>query len=151
MVEVQFKKLRDNAVIPERANDSDGGWDVTVCHIEEKEKGLVVCYLGFALAFPEEYKLTLVPRSSVTKTTYVLQNSPGLGDSGYRGEYQYRFRGIPIGVDEYLNAIYDKFPFKVGDKIGQVYLEHVIPIDWKVKKELDETVRGSGGFGSTGA
>ena len=149
MTKIKFKKLRDNAVIPERATEFAGGWDVTVCNIEEKEKGLVICYLGFAASFPKKYKLTLVPRSSLTKTTYILQNSPGLGDSDYIGEYQLRFRGIPIGVDDYSNVIYDRFPYKIGDKVGQVYLEHVIPIEWEEVNELDETSRGTGGFGST--
>lgn len=150
VVEVQFKKLRDNAVIPSRESENAGGWDVVVADIEYGDKGLVICYLGFALAFPKEYKLTLVPRSSLTKTTYILQNSPGLGDADYRGEYQYRFRGIPT-VNDYGYPIYDDFPFKVGDRIGQVYLENVIPVSWKLTEELDETVRGSGGFGHTGS
>ena len=155
---LELKKLHENATIPERATELAGGWDVAAVKIEKVSDDFVICYLGFALAIPEGYKLTLVPRSSLTKTHWVLQNSPGLGDCDYRGEYQLRFRGIPIGYEKNpfitigetaANLTYEPFPFKIGDRIGQVYLEEVIPMEFKVVEELSETKRGEGGFGST--
>lgn len=148
-VEVKFKRLHENTTIPKRGSELAGGWDVTVTRIEKKEKGLFICYLGFAMNFPKEYKLTLVPRSSLTKTTYVLQNTPALGDADYTGEYQLRFRGIPTGIND-SGLTYDEFPFKEGDRVGQLYLEEVIPIKFIEVSELEETERGSGGYGSTG-
>ena len=84
----------------------------------------------------------------------------------YTGEYQYRFRAIPIKykpVDTYYtNSIgnlnitqepefeYDLFPYRVGERIGQIYLEEVIPIEFEEVDELSETIRGTCGFGSTG-
>lgn len=159
---LEFKKLHENATIPERATELAGGWDVKVVEIEKVSDDFVICHLGFALAIPEGYKLTLVPRSSLTKTHWVLQNSPGLGDCDYRGEFQLRFRGIPVSYTKWYTDengryvcgnvekfVYEPFPFKVGDRVGQVYLEEVIPIEFKVVEELSETKRGEGGFGST--
>lgn len=161
MIEVNFKKLHPNASIPEKATELAGGWDVKVTEIIEKDKDFVICKLGFALGIQEGYKLTLVPRSSLTKTKWILQNSPGLGDADYTGEYQFRFRAIPYDVeskhdDYYSNDItgyellYDTFPYKIGDRIGQVYLEEVLPIKFNIVDDLKNTERGDGGYGSTG-
>lgn len=153
-IKVKFKKLHENATIPQRADELCGGWDVTCTEIIKKDDDFVVCKLGFALEIPEGYKLTLVPRSSFTKYKWILQNSPGLGDASYRGEYQYRFRAIPVSVERELDWTagmqYSKFPYKVGDRIGQIYLEEVIPIEFEEVEELSSTDRDAGGFGSTG-
>ena len=164
-VKVKFKKLNENAVIPTKGSDFAGGWDVVATEIEQTSDDFVICKLGFALEIPEGYKLTLVPRSSFTKTQWILQNSPGLGDSDYRGEYQYRFRAIPVavwrdnwiirftnflrGVDSEFCFVYPEFPFKVGDRVGQIYIEEVIPTEFEEVESLDDSDRGEGGFGST--
>lgn len=80
-VKVKVQLLENPVVLPARASELAGGWDVCAARIEQVEEDLVVCYLGFALQFPENYKITLVPRSSITKTKWILQNSPGLGDA----------------------------------------------------------------------
>jgi len=88
---------------------------------------------------------------SLTKTKWILQNSPGLGDASFRGNYQYRFRALPTGINiegrmpslqkgidytiERGVFTYPEFPFKVGDRIGQVYLEEVIPMEFKIVDE----------------
>jgi len=147
---VKIKKLHKNATTPEKATMFAGGWDVTVTEIEQTEKDFVICKLGFALELPLGYKLTLVPRSSLTKTKWILQNSPGLGDSDYFLEYQYRFRALPEKVNiETGEFIYPQFPFKLGDRIGQVYLEKVIPILFIETENLNEIGDRKGGFGST--
>jgi dUTP pyrophosphatase len=162
-MEVKIKKLHPKASIPTRATNFAGGWDVTCTEIIQQDNDFVICKLGFALEVPVGYKVTLVPRSSITKTHWIQQNSPGLGDCDYRGEYQYRFRALPIGygLEELPSSTkyqknyervlaYPKFPFSVGDRIGQVYLEEVLPISFVLVDELEDTVRGGGGFGSTG-
>ena len=149
---VGFKKLHENAKFPERGSELAGGWDVTTTEIEKVRDDFYICKLGFSLELPKGKKLTLIPRSSQTKTRWMVINSPGLGDEDYRGEYQYRFTAIPSGVKEENGSFvltYDEFPFKVGDRIGQVYLEDVIPIKFFERDELTETKRGEGGFGST--
>lgn len=147
---VKIKKLHPNAVVPQRASELAGGWDVVCTEIEQVSEDFVICKLGFALELPKGYKLTLVPRSSLTKTKWIVQNSPGLGDEDYRGEYQFRFRAIPDHIMYFSRElVYPEFPYKVGDRIGQVYLEEVIPIEFEIVEELSETDRGDGGFGST--
>lgn len=162
-MKVKIKKLVQGAVIPIQGSLLAGGWDVTVTDIIKESEDFVICKLGFSLQPPANYKITLVPRSSLTKTHWIIQNSPGLGDPDYTGEYQLRFRAIPIGFNQGYNnevcglgfcsesskIIYEKFPFNVGDKIGQMYLEEIIPIEWEVVDELNLTERGEGGFGST--
>ena len=128
--------------------------------IIKESEDFVICKFGFSLQPPTNYKVTLVPRSSLTKTYWILQNSPGLGDADYTGEYQFRFRAIPIGIEEksesnkspfdrYIGLAYPQFPYKIGDRIGQIYLEEVIPIEFEEVEELSQTERGTGGFGST--
>lgn len=150
-MKIKFKKLHRNALIPKQASEFAGGWDVTATEIIQEADDFVICKLGFALELPIGYKLTLVPRSSLTKTKWILQNSPGLGDADYTGEYQYRFRALPLIEDLFVDYIidYPEFPYKVGDRIGQVYLEEVIPMEFEEVEELSDTVRGEGGFGST--
>jgi dUTP pyrophosphatase len=149
MIKIKIKKLNPNVIIPKQATELSGGWDVTVTEIIQESEDLVICKLGFALELPVGYKLTLVPRSSLTKTKWILQNSPGLGDADYTGEYQYRFRALPDSI-VFNYIMYPIFPYKVGDRIGQVYLEEVILMEFEEVKELDDTDRGTGGFGSTG-
>ena len=163
---VKIKKLHPNAVIPKQATELAGGWDVVCTEIIQESPDFVICNLGFALQPPAGYRVILVPRSSFTKTKWILQNTPGLGDADYLGEYQYRFRAIPIGIKECTKTIYESFgcsydekvveliyqdfPYKVGDRIGQIYLEEVIPIEFEEVEELAQTKRGDGGYGSTG-
>lgn len=156
---VKLKKLHELASLPQQATEFAGGWDVVVTKIEQVSDDFVICYLGFSTEFPKGYKLTLVPRSSLTKTKWLLQNSPCCGDADYRGQYSLRFRALPHGFKtvEFAGGkgsitgfSYPQFPYKVGERIGQVYLEKVLPTEFKFVDELSNTERGEGGFGSTG-
>lgn len=163
-MQVKIKKLHKDAAIPKQATDLAGGWDVTATEIEQIEDDLIVCKLGFALQLPKNYRLILVPRSSLTKTKWILQNSPGLGDADFLQEYSFRFRSLPESVRIYSRDVswlnegrnyedfklkFSDFPYQVGDRIGQVYLEEVIPIEFEEVEEFDfENNRG--GYGSTG-
>jgi len=160
-MKVQFQKLHPEAQLPKRGSELAGGWDVTVTEIVEKEPGFVICKLGFALQPSVNHKVTIVPRSSLTGTQWNIQNSPGLGDPDYRGEYQVRFRAFPTSgyttpgnfvLNEPIKVIfeYPEFPYKVGDRVAQMYIEEIIPIEFEEVETLSETERGSGGFGSSG-
>ena len=165
-MQVKFKRFHPDAKIPEQGSALAGGWDVTCTEIIQESPDFVICKLGFALQPDYRFKITLVPRSSLTKTKWILQNSPGLGDADFLGEYQYRFRALPngFGIEQGFSMtdkefretfkpqlVYPAFPFKVGDRIGQIYLEEVIPMDFIEVDELTETDRGHGAFGSTGS
>lgn len=150
-MKLKIKKLHPNAVIPKQTTELAGGWDVTCTEIVQESPDFIICKLGFALQPLAGYRVILVPRSSFTKTRWVMQNSPGTGDADYLGEYQYRLRALPIRNNVLGTAFeYPEVPFKVGDRIGQIYLEEVIPIEFEEVEELTETERGTNGFGSTG-
>lgn len=163
-------KLVEGGVLPVQSTEKAACHDVFARKIEKVADDFYIVYIGFAVTPPKGHKIVLVPRSSLTKTTWLVQNSPGQGDEDYVNEYQYRFRAIPTGVemvkkdgewvkDGYGNEIstpysvpkltYDDFPFKEGERIGQIYLEKVLPIKWKQVEQLKTTNR-IGGFGSTG-
>ena len=153
-MKVKIKKIHKDAVLPEQATELAAGHDVVATEIIQEADDFVVCKLGFALTPPPGYKVVLVPRSSLTKTKWILQNSPGQGDEDFTGEYQYRFRCIPSGVNTKMSGYtlsYDKFPYNVGDRIGQIFLDDVIKFEFEEVSELSSTERGEGGFGSTGS
>lgn len=142
-MKVKFKRLHKDAVIPKQSSEGAGGWDVVATHIN-LGVSCAICELGFAVEIPKGYKLTIVPRSSLTKTYWTILNSPCLIDSDYRGQIMIVFRAIPD------NNNYIPFPYKAGDRIAQCYLEEVIPMEFEEVDELEDTIRNSGGFGSTG-
>ena len=150
-MKVKFKRLHKDATFPKRGSELAGGWDVTATEIIKTGLDHVVCKLGFALEIPTGYKLILVPRSNLTNHYWTQLNSPGIFDADFRGECQFRFRGLPIDFDPVKsNFFYQTFPYKEGERIGQVYLEKVIEMEFEEVDELDSTERGDGGFGSTG-
>ena len=159
-MKVKIKKIHPNATIPKQATELAGGWDVTATEIEQVGDDLVICKLGFALQLPKGYKLTLVPRSSITNTKWFIQNSPGLGDADFLREYQFRFRALPENWEDRITGLgcssslkttlsYPQFPYEVGDRIGQVYLEEVIAIEFEEVEEFDFS-NDRGGYGHTG-
>tara|TARA_B100000959_G_C14686145_1_gene502719 strand:+ start:96 stop:533 length:438 start_codon:yes stop_codon:yes gene_type:complete len=90
---------------------------------------------------PEDGKAYyLIPRSSISKTPLRMSNSIGLIDGGYRGE-------IMASCDNIKEYEYE---VKEGQRLFQIVASDSSPISYKLKKELTETTRGSGGFGSTG-
>lgn len=148
---VQLKKINENVELPKMASELAGAYDVKASKIEKVSDDFYICYLGFALTPNEGQRVMISPRSGITKTKWIMQNSPGVGDEDYTGEYQIRFRCIPSGFDiENNKFIYEEFPYKIGERVGQIYLENVIPMEFEVVEELKETKRGSGGFNSTG-
>jgi dUTP pyrophosphatase len=152
-MQVKIKKIHKDATIPKQATELAGGWDVTATEIEQVDVDLVICKLGFALQLPPNHRLILVPRSSINKTKWILQNSPGLGDADFLQEYQFRFRALPLCTNTYQNGsvdlVYPEFPYEVGDRIGQVYLEEVIPIEFEEVEEFDFS-NNRGSYGHTG-
>lgn len=152
-MKIKFQKLRKNAVLPKAATKLSGGLDLTAAHIEQPSRSEAVVYLGLAMQPPPGYMIRFSPRSSFTGYTWVLQNSPTLGDADFTGEYRLRFRAIPTAITPWKSArkrlIYDEFPYKVGDRVGQMWLEKIIPITFE-EGELENKTDRKGGFGSTG-
>ena len=96
---------------------------------------------GFALAIPEGYEIQVRPRSGLAlKHGITLPNAPGTIDADYRGELKVLL----------INHGADPFPIKRGDRIAQLIVAPVQLASFVEVDMLDDTVRGVGGFGSTG-
>lgn len=96
---------------------------------------------GFAFALPSGYEAQVRPRSGLAlKSGITLPNSPGTIDADYRGEVQVIL----------LNAGHEPFVVTRGMRIAQIVIAPVTRAAWREEASLDDTVRGAGGFGSTG-
>lgn len=103
------------------------------------QRGLVPC--GFAIALPEGYEAQIRPRSGLAvKFGVTVLNAPGTIDADYRGEVM-----VPL-----INLGQDDFAVRRGDRIAQMVVAPVSDVRFRLEETLDDTERGSGGFGSTG-
>lgn len=163
-MKVKIKKLHENSVVPFKAYDKDFCYDVVAVSEEEVAPNVWKYGLGIAMQIergvelieegkedydciyvslvnsPINLSLDFRPRSSIWKTGMVLANSQATGDEGYTGEYMLVFYHVMPNMPRY----------KVGDKIAQMKIGVTFPIDFEEVKELSETQRGEGGFGSSG-
>jgi len=142
VIELPIQRLRDDAVVPTRAYAGDAGLDLAACERVELgpgERSLVGT--GLAVAIPAGYAGYVQPRSGLAaKHGITIVNTPGLVDSGYRGE----LKVILLNTDA-------KEPFVIepGMRIAQLV---VLPIPEVVPVEMDElpsSERGERGFGSS--
>lgn len=142
-MELPVKKLAPNAVIPKNAYAGDAGIDLSSTEdvvLMPFERKLVPT--GIAIGLPEGYAGFVMPRSgSAIKQGLSIVNAPGLIDSGYRGE----LKVILINLDPH-----ETIEIKAGDRIAQLVVIKVEQLQLVEKAELDDTERGTGGFGSSG-
>jgi dUTP diphosphatase len=143
LIEVSFVKLDPEAETPALAHRGDAGYDLTSradLTLKPGQRALVPT--GIAVSIPEGYAGFLQPRSGLAaKHGISIVNTPGLIDSHYRGEVKV----ILVNLDAE-----QPFDVKRGDKICQLVFHKVEQADFYEVEKLDETVRGEGGFGSTG-
>lgn len=142
---IKVKKLNENAKLPFRATDGSAGADLYACLdadivLAAGERTLVPT--GIAISISDHgYGGFVFPRSSVaSKYGVSLSNCVGVIDSDYRGE-------LKIAV---INHSSEPFTISNGDRIAQLVIMPVAQADYTLCDELDETIRGNGGFGSTG-
>jgi dUTP pyrophosphatase len=140
-MKVKFKKLKENAKLPTKGSVEAGAYDVYATSIEYIGRDTFSYGLGFAVEIPNGYRLMIVPRSSFTKTNYLMQNTPAIIDSDFRAEISLRFRSLSETKVP---------PYGIGERIAQCYLEKVIDIEFEETSTLTDSERGSGGYGSTG-
>lgn len=144
-MEIKFKKLNPRAVAPVCAHDTDAGFDLTATRIttEINECGqlILVYHTDLAFEIPEGYFGLLVPRSSIFKKSITLTNSPGIIDSGYRGEIMGKFRS----TTDVVPSVY-----KEGERFAQLLILPVPEVTFTEHSELSTTDRGENGYGSTG-
>lgn len=143
-MEIKIKKLKENAVIPVRGSAYAAGYDLYACidqevHIPAGTTSKIGT--GLAIAIPEGYFGAVFARSGLaTKKGLRPANAVGVCDSDYRGEYI-----VALHNDSNEEQIVG-----VGERIAQLVVMPFLPVDFIEAESLDETNRGSGGFGSTG-
>ena len=138
-VKVKFKKLNKRAEIPFYSKDGDAGMDLIATTLVRTGK-FSEYGTDLAVEIPRGYAGLLFPRSSISNTDHFLRNSVGVIDSGYKGETKLRMSIPALGEKEYL----------MGDKVGQLVIIKLPWVEVEEVKELSDTDRGEGGFGSTG-
>ena len=144
MTKIQIKKLSDAVLIPKYETSGSSGMDIAA-HIAENitinpgEKALVPT--GFSLAIPHGFEVQIRPRSGLAaKKSITVLNTPGTIDADYRGEVKVIL----------INLSKEKFIVRNGERIAQMVVCPIAQVQLDEVKELFETDRGSGGFGSTG-
>lgn len=142
---VKIKKLDDKAVIPKYAKLGDAGLDITAVSKTFDNKGNVCYGSGLAFEIPQGYVGLLFPRSSNAKTDLMLTNHVGVIDSGYRGEVSFKYARVGKN-GEHWNPDQE---YEIGDRVGQLIIMPYPQVIFSVVKELSETERGEGGYGST--
>lgn len=142
-IQVPVKKLDESLDTPAYAYSGDAGMDLRSAEntvLKPFERKLVSC--GIALAIPQGYAGFVLPRSGLAaKHGISIVNAPGLIDSNYRGE----IKAILVNLDPN-----DTFEIAHGDRIAQLVIMEVPTVELVESADLDDTKRGSGGFGSSG-
>jgi dUTP pyrophosphatase len=146
-LEIKCVLSEDNSAVPKHATDYSAGIDLHVLNIKDKDEKLVnsldkdtnyIVHTGVSIAIPEGYFGMLVPRSSWAKKGMTILNSPGIIDSDYRGE-------LMIMV-KFSSSV----TIATNDRIAQLIIVPYAKTKFVKVEKLPETLRGEGGFGSTG-
>ena len=142
MIELAIRRLRDDAVLPERAYSGDAGLDLAACERVELAPGeRATVPTGLAVAIPEGFAGFVQPRSGLAaRYGLTVVNSPGLVDSGYRGE----LRVVLLNTDTS-----EPFVVEPGMRIAQLVVLPVPELELVEVDELPDSERGVRGFGSS--
>lgn len=129
--------------LPHYATSGAAGMDVVSAeHVTIAPGARHAVATGLALAIPPGFEIQVRPRSGLAlKHGITVPNTPGTIDSDYRGELKILL----------INHGSEPFAIARGDRVAQLVLAPVVQARWEVTQELDDTARGSGGFGSTGS
>ena len=144
MVKVLIKKLNPSVQLPSYKTSGASGMDL-MAYIEKpinlKPGKACLVPTGLSVAFPEKYEIQIRPRSGLAaKNNISILNTPGTIDSDYRGE-------IKIILFNHSN---ENFIIKNNDRVAQMVLTPIMKMELEETNELPESIRGKGGFGSTG-
>ena len=142
MIELPVRRLRDDAVLPVQAYAGDAGLDLAACERVELGPGeRATVGTGLAVAIPEGYAGFVQPRSGLAaRHGITIVNTPGLVDSGYRGE----LRVVLLNTDAR-----ETFIVEPGTRIAQLVVLAVPGVEMLEVDELPESERGVRGFGSS--
>ena len=144
MVKVLVQKLNSRVKLPEYKTSGSSGMDLMAfveSPIKIKPNTVELIPTGLSIAIPEELEIQIRPRSGLAaKSSISVLNTPGTIDSDYRGE-------LKIILFNHGNK---DFIINNNDRVAQMVLMPVIKMELEEVDQLPETLRGSGGFGSTG-
>jgi len=144
MIKVLVKKLNLKAELPKFKTEGSSGMDLMALienPITIKPQNSALIPTGLSIAIPENTEVQIRPRSGLAaKSSISVLNTPGTIDSDYRGE-------IKIIL---FNHGKEEFTVNNNDRIAQMILMPVLKAEFEEVEELPKTIRGSGGFGSTG-
>jgi len=144
MTKVQIKKLSKEVLTPKYETPGSSGMDIAAyieqdVVIDSGDKALIPT--GFSLSIPQDHEIQIRPRSGLaTKRGITVLNTPGTIDSDYRGE-------IKIIL---FNHGKEDFLINNKDRVAQMVLTPVVKMELEETNNLPDTLRGEGGFGSTG-
>jgi dUTP pyrophosphatase len=143
MVEILVQRLDDEVPLPSYAHPGDAGADLTTTvdvRLEPGERAMVPT--GIAVALPEGYVALVHPRSGLAaRFGLSIVNAPGTVDAGYRGE----IKVMRVNLDPRTPV-----ELRRGDRIAQLVIQQVEHARFVAVERLPDSVRGDGGYGSTG-
>lgn len=143
-IDIAVKRLPNGAGLPMPSYESTGAAGMDICAAESivlRTSRRAAIATGFAFAIPEGYEIQVRPRSGLAyKNGLTVLNTPGTIDSDYRGE----IKVILVNLGD------EDFQITKGDRIAQIVAAPVQRANMQEVDDLDDTARGSGGFGSTG-
>jgi len=144
VIELSIQRLHDDAVVPEQAYEGDAGLDLAACESVSLGPGeRAVVGTGLAVAIPDGYAGFVQPRSGLAaRHGITIVNTPGLIDSGYRGE----IRVVLLNTDRS-----ETFDVEPGMRIAQLVVVPVAAVEVVDAPGLPESERGARGFGSSRA
>ena len=144
MANVLIKKLNSNVELPAYKTNGASGMDLMAFTVEPIKIAPNSSHLvptGLSMAFSEDYEIQIRPRSGLAaKNSITVLNAPGTIDSDYRGE-------IKIIL---FNHGKEDFLINNKDRVAQMILTPVVKMELEETDNLPDTLRGEGGFGSTG-
>jgi dUTP pyrophosphatase len=131
----------ENAIIPSKSKESDAGYDLTVISIEKKFSDKVTLYdTGISIQIDNGYYAEVIPRSSLSKSGYILANSVGIIDASYRGSIYIALMKVDPNAPDIV------LPFRCCQLLFRPQVHVLIK---QTTESLQDTQRGQGGFGST--
>ena len=144
MIKVLVKKLEPSVKLPSYKTNGASGMDLMAYidkSIELKPGESCLVPTGLSVAFPKEYEIQIRPRSGLAaKNNISVLNTPGTIDSDYRGELKIIL----------FNHSKESFTINNNDRVAQMILTPIIKMELEESDKLPDSIRGEGGFGSTG-
>jgi dUTP diphosphatase len=141
---IRVRRLDPDVSLPTRQHPGDAGYDLTARTAAELDPGggRALVPTGIAIAIPEGYAGFVQPRSGLAlRHGVTCLNTPGLIDAGYRDEISV----LLVNLDPN-----QAFAVQRGDRIAQLVIQRVQDVEWREVDVLDDSARGTGGWGSTG-